>query len=172
MRYVVRIGGRDLEVDVLGPEVRVGRRTLPAALLRVPGTPLCQLVSEPESRTYALIRRGDGWLIQHGGESWTADVVDERTAQLRALMKDRGKPDAPGLVRAPMPGLVLRVEVEVGQDVGAGSGLVVLEAMKMENEIRSSGSGRVKAVLVEPGQAVEKGTPLVEVTSDRESHQG
>ncbi|MBI2072612.1 MAG: acetyl-CoA carboxylase biotin carboxyl carrier protein subunit [Gemmatimonadetes bacterium] len=62
-----------------------------------------------------------------------------------------------------MPGLVLRVDVEAGQEIAAGAGLVVLEAMKMENEIRSSGPGRVKSVLVEPGQAVEKGTPLVEV---------
>lgn len=165
MKFTVTIGGRHLEVEVLGPEVRVGARTFPASLLRVPGTPLCHLVSEQRSRTYALVRRVDGWLIQCGGEVWTADVVDERTAQLRALRKDQGKPDAPGLVRAPMPGLVLRVEVEAGQDIAAGSGLVVLEAMKMENEIRSAGPGRVKSVLVEPGQAVEKGTPLVEVVA-------
>ena len=165
MKFTVTIGSRDLEVEVLGPEVRVGGRTFPAALLRVPGTPICHLVSERNSRTYALLRHGDGWVIQRGGEGWAVEVVDERTAQLRALKKDPGKHDAPGLVRAPMPGLVLRVEVEAGQEIVAGSGLVVLEAMKMENEIRSSGPGRVKAVLVEPGQAVEKGTPLVEVVA-------
>jgi len=165
MRFTVKIGGRDLEVEVLGPEVRVKGRTFPAALLRVPGTPICHLVSEQHSRTYALIKQGEGWLIQRGGEVWQAEVADERTAQFRSLRKDQGKPDAPGLVRAPMPGLVLRVEVEAGQDIAAGSGLVVLEAMKMENEIRASGPGRVKAVLVEPGQAVEKGTPLVEVVA-------
>lgn len=165
MKFTVKIGGRDLAVEVLGPDVRVGGRTFAAALLRVPGTPICHLVSEQHSRTYALLRQGDGWLIQRGGEGWVADVVDERTAQLRALRTDQGKHDAPGLVRAPMPGLVLRVEVEVDQKIAAGAGLVVLEAMKMENEIRSSGPGRVKAVLVESGQAVEKGTPLVEVVA-------
>lgn len=165
MKFTVKIGGRDLDVEVLGPDVRVGKRIFPAALLRVPGTPICQLLSERRSRTYALLRHGEGWLIQRGGEVWTAEVVDERTAQVRALRKHQGRQDAPGLVRAPMPGLVLRVEVEVGQEIAAGSGLVVLEAMKMENEIRSSGQGRVKAVLVEPGQAVEKGTPLVEVVA-------
>jgi pyruvate carboxylase subunit B len=163
VKFSVKIAGRDLEVEVLGPEVRVGGRAFPAALLRVPGTPLCQLVSTPHSRTYALIRRADGWLIHHAGEQWAAEVMDERTAQLRALMQDRTPRDAPGLVRAPMPGLVLRVEVEVGQEIAAGSGLVVLEAMKMENEIRASGPGRVTAVLVEAGQAVEKGAALVEV---------
>ena len=163
MTCLVRIGGRDLEVEVLGPEVRVGGRVFSAALLRVPGTPLYRLVSSPGSRTYALIRQGGGWIVHHGGEQQVAEVMDERTAQIQALVQGRTRHDAPGLVRAPMPGLVLRVEVEVGQEIHAGAGLVVLEAMKMENEIRAAGPGRVKAVLVEAGQAVEKGAGLLEI---------
>lgn len=163
MKYLVEVGGRSFEVEVLGPEVRVGDRTFSAVLLRVAGTPLCQLLWDAGSRSYALTRHRDGWMIQRGGQAWVAEVVDQRTQALRALKLDRGRRDAPGLVRAPMPGLVLRVEVEVGQPVAAGAGLVVLEAMKMENEIRSPGPGTVRAILVEPGQAVEKGAPLIEV---------
>jgi biotin carboxyl carrier protein len=166
VKFVVELAGRSVQVEVLGPEVRVGNRTFPAALLRVPGTPLCQLVSDLGDRSYALARQGSGWAIQRGGVTWVGEVVDEQTHRLRALKRDRQGKDAPGLVRAPMPGLVLRVEVEAGQAVGAGGGLVVLEAMKMENEIRSPGPGRVKAILVEAGQAVEKGAPLVEVVAE------
>ena len=166
MKFVVELDGRSLEVEVLGPEVRVGDRTFPAALLRVPGTPLCQLVSQVGDRSYALTRHLTGWAVQRGGVTWVAEVVDEQTHRLRALKRDPQARDAPGLVRAPMPGLVLRLEVETGQEVAAGGGLVVLEAMKMENEIRSPGPGRVKAILVEPGQAVEKGAPLVEVVAE------
>lgn len=166
MKYQVEIGGRGFEVEVLGPDVRVGDTTFPAVLARVPGGPLCHLVSARGSRTYALVRQGDRWLVYRAGEVWPAEVTDERTRRLEALKRERGTPDAPGLVRAPMPGLVLRVEVVAGQHVLAGGGLVVLEAMKMENEIRSPGPGRVTAVLVEPGQAVEKGAPLVEVTAE------
>jgi pyruvate carboxylase subunit B len=61
-----------------------------------------------------------------------------------------------------MPGLVVRLEVEPGQAVVAGAGVLVLEAMKMENELRAPAGARVKAVLVRPGQAVEKGQVLVE----------
>jgi biotin carboxyl carrier protein len=61
-----------------------------------------------------------------------------------------------------MPGLVLRVQVEPGQRVAEGGGLVVLEAMKMENELKSPATGVVKAVRVSPGEAVEKGQVLVE----------
>jgi len=166
LKFVVEFAGHSVEVDVRGPEVRVGDRVFPAALLRVSGTPLCHLVTNLGSRTYALTRQRDGWVIQRGGVSWVADVVDQQTHALRALKQARHSKDAPGLVRAPMPGLVLRVEVEAGQEVAAGGGLVVLEAMKMENEIRSPGPGRVKVILVEPGQAVEKGAPLVEVTAE------
>ena len=165
MKFIVEIAGRSLEVEVLGPEVRLGDRSFPATLLRVPGTPLCRLVTDLGSRNYALTRQGDAWVIQRGGLAWVAEVGDQRTHALRALRGDGQAKDAQGMVRAPMPGLVLRVEVEVGQELAAGGGLVVLEAMKMENEIRSPGPGKVKAVLVEPGQAVEKGAPLVEIAS-------
>jgi pyruvate carboxylase subunit B len=62
-----------------------------------------------------------------------------------------------------MPGLVVRVNVQPGDAVQAGQGLVVMEAMKMENELRSAAAGRVKSVLAQPGTAVEKGTVLVEL---------
>jgi pyruvate carboxylase subunit B len=61
-----------------------------------------------------------------------------------------------------MPGLVVRVQVEAGQVVAAGAGVVVLEAMKMENELRAAAVGTVRAVRVRPGEAVEKGQVLVE----------
>jgi pyruvate carboxylase subunit B len=61
-----------------------------------------------------------------------------------------------------MPGLIVRVNVSPGDAVQAGQGLVVMEAMKMENELRAPAAGTVKTVMVEPGKAVEKGTVLVD----------
>ncbi|MEN0046360.1 MAG: biotin/lipoyl-containing protein [Bacteroidota bacterium] len=65
-------------------------------------------------------------------------------------------------IKAPMPGLVLSVEVEEGQAVNKGEALLILEAMKMENVIKSPGEGVVKSITVEKGKAVEKGTVLIE----------
>jgi biotin carboxyl carrier protein len=65
-------------------------------------------------------------------------------------------------VRAPMPGLIVRVEVAEGESVSAGQGVVIIEAMKMENELKSDAAGVVKKILVQQGQAVEKGTVLIE----------
>jgi biotin carboxyl carrier protein len=61
-----------------------------------------------------------------------------------------------------MPGLVVKVLAEPGQAVAAGAGLVVLEAMKMENELKAPASGVVGAVLARAGEAVEKGQALIE----------
>jgi len=66
-------------------------------------------------------------------------------------------------VKAPMPGLVLDVSVEVGQEVKEGDGLLILEAMKMENVIKSVGDGQIKAIHIQEGKAVEKGQLLIEM---------
>jgi pyruvate carboxylase subunit B len=62
-----------------------------------------------------------------------------------------------------MPGLISRIEVRIGEEVALGKGLLVLEAMKMENEIRSTNHGRVQAIHVEKGKPVEKGEALVTI---------
>jgi len=92
-------------------------------------------------------------------------VVDERTRQIQTLTGGRVAAPPTGTIRAPMPGLVVRVAVEPGQQVDAGAGLVVVEAMKMENELRAPGAGVVAAVHVAPGQVVERGAALVTLES-------
>jgi len=62
-----------------------------------------------------------------------------------------------------MPGLIVRINVAVGDTVRAGQGLIVMEAMKMENELRAAAAGVVKAVRARPGTAVERGSVLVEL---------
>ena len=66
-------------------------------------------------------------------------------------------------VVAPMPGRVVRLLVATGDEVSARQPIVVVEAMKMENELRSSAAGRVRAIRAQPGEAVEKGAVLVEL---------
>ncbi|MBI4501054.1 MAG: hypothetical protein HY700_07830 [Gemmatimonadetes bacterium] len=117
------------------------------------------------SRTYAMSRIHGGWELQREGRRWMAEVADERTRSLKQLVgRSQHRPEN-GIVRAPMPGMVLRLAVETGQKVAAGGGLLVLEAMKMENEIRASGGGVVKQIFVRPGQAVEKGAKLIEISA-------
>ncbi len=154
MKYTVTVGKQTVEVEVSGDSVRLNGEPIGATLIGIPQTPLKQLVLNGRARTFAMLRSDGGWSVQASGRAWLVTVEDERTRQLRELTGQRGG--------APMPGLVVRVEVEAGQRLEEGAGVVVLEAMKMENEITTSGPGVVKAIHVEAGQAVEKGAPLIE----------
>ena len=163
MKYIVTVAGREIEVDVEGDQVRVGGRSLSAALRRVPGTPLRHLLVDGRPSTLVIEGNGRGqWTIGARGERWDVEAVDERTRHIRSLTGAGDRPRGPAALKAPMPGLVVRVQVEAGQSVAAGAGVVVLEAMKMENELRAATAGTVRTVRVRPGEAVEKGQVLVE----------
>jgi biotin carboxyl carrier protein len=88
--------------------------------------------------------------------------VDERTRHIQSLTGAAAGDRGAAPLKAPMPGLVVRVLAEPGQDVTRGAGVVVLEAMKMENELKAPADAKVKTVRVRAGEAVEKGQVLVE----------
>jgi biotin carboxyl carrier protein len=101
-------------------------------------------------------------MLVSSGERWEAEVLDERTRYIRSLAGAENQRPKAEVLRAPMPGLVVRIQAKPGDNVAAGSGLVVLEAMKMENELKAAAAGVVKSIRVAPGEAVEKGQVLVE----------
>jgi len=97
------------------------------------------------------------------GFRYEVEALDERSRAIRELAGAAAGPSGPAPLVAPMPGMIVRVAVQVGDVVQAGQGLVVMEAMKMENELRAGAAGTVKAVLAQPGVAVEKGAVLLEL---------
>ena len=163
MKYIVTVAGREIEVDIDGDQVRVGDRTVSAALRRVPGTPLRHLLVDGRPSTLVIEGSGRGqWTIGIRGERWDVEAMDERTRHIRSLTGAVAGERGAAPLKAPMPGLVVRVLAEPGQGVTRGSGVVVLEARKMENELKASADARVKAVRVRAGEPVEKGQVLVE----------
>ena len=163
MKYFVTIEGQERLIEVDGDRVTVDGRTVQATLRHRAGTPLWQLTMDGRASDVVLHSLGRGrWIAGAGGEQSEIEVVDERTRHIRALTTGSERPAGGGVIRAPMPGLVVRILVGAGDRIAAGMGVLVLEAMKMENELRAPASGVVKAVRAEPGQAVEKGQVLVE----------
>lgn len=167
MKYFVTVGSRRLEVTVDGARVEVDGRAVAARLERVAGTPLLRLHLDGAVHTLALDRRGDeGWRLVDAGAVRDVLALDERTEHIRSLAGASHGAERGGVVRAPMPGLVIRIQVAVGDRVRAGQGLVVLEAMKMENELKAPADGTVARIAASQGSAVEKGAVLVELDGE------
>jgi biotin carboxyl carrier protein len=163
VKYFVTIEGRELQVTVEGDRVTVNDQAFIAHLSAIEGTPLRHLVIGDRSFTLPFQGEGNGrWSMGFQGETWQAEVVDERTRHIRSLTGAGEEKKGGGQLKAPMPGLVVRVDVVAGQAVAAGASVIVLEAMKMQNELRAPSAASVSAVRVQPGQAVEKGQVLVE----------
>lgn len=166
MKYIVDIGGERLEVELEGETARIGGVSHPVHLSDVEGTPV-HLVGIGERVHRVVARRHaergrytlrlDGWRLE-------AEALDERTRAIRDLTAEQAAHAGPLPVTAPMPGMIVRVHVQPGDAVVPGQGVIAMEAMKMENELRAITAGVVKAVLVQPGQAVEKGAVLVELS--------
>jgi biotin carboxyl carrier protein len=102
-------------------------------------------------------------LLQVNNREYVASVDDSRSLLLKSLMNEESEKGGSTVVTSPMPGLVVKVEVREGDEVIPGQGLVVLEAMKMENELKASGKGKVTSVHVREGRSVEKGEALVTI---------
>lgn len=138
-------------------------------------TPLS--IVEVENGSFSILRDGKSYTALVDGIDREAKTVTLRINNvpytvaieepLDRLLKSMGLDKAAGgkaeAVKAPMPGMILRVLVEPGQEVAKGDGLLVLEAMKMENVLKATAPGRVKAVLAVEKTAVEKGTVLIEM---------
>lgn len=170
MKYFVTVGGRETVVDVDGDRVTVAGRTVTASLEPLPGTPLAVVTMDGRPSTLPLEREGRGrWIVAVHGERHEIEVVDERTRHIRSLAGTAVAAPAGGVIRAPMPGLVVRIQVEVGQRVASGAPVAVLEAMKMENQLKAPSAGVVRSILVRPGEAVEKGRGLIDIRPDAEA---
>jgi len=165
VKYVVQVNGERVVVELDGVSATVDGVRYEVALTPVDGTPV-RLVRVGEAVHRVLARRGETrgrWLLDLDGVRFDTEALDERLRALRDLTAAAESATGPAPLVAPMPGLVVRVTVAVGDAVIAGQGLVVMEAMKMENELRATGPGTVLAIRAVPGTAVTKGMVLVEL---------
>jgi biotin carboxyl carrier protein len=166
VKYIVVVDGERLEVDLDADGVRVDGTLVHAHLADVEGTPIRLLTVGSELHRVA-VRRGDArgqYALWMDGRRYAVEALDERTRAIRDLTAASAAASGPRPLVAPMPGLIVRVHVAVGDLVEAGQGLVVMEAMKMENELRTTSGGTVKAILAGPGTAVEKGAVVIELS--------
>jgi len=164
MKFIAREGDRELEVEVqrhgAGYRVRLGDRWLEADFVNV--GPYVRSLRLSDGTQVPLVhhREGNTHQITLDGSTVHVDIIDPLAAKRRGREDEIG---SSGVVKAMMPGRVVRVLIAKGDAVRKGQGLVILEAMKMENEIVAPADGTVDELFVEPGQTVEAGADLVHV---------
>ena len=141
-RYVLEIDGEERTVDALKLE-----------------SDFYSIVMGDRSYEVSIEADGDRYFVRHGASEQIVTLTDPG----RRAREERGAAEGPQEIVTVMPGKVVRLLVGEGEAVAAGQGVVVVEAMKMENEIASPKDGRIIAVKVEPGQAVEVGATLIVV---------
>jgi biotin carboxyl carrier protein len=160
--WIDRAGQRvDLSVRRLGErfEVVLDRRSHTVELLAA-GPGLFALLCE-DGRSYAVAGQAvaaNRFRVSLGDRDFEVHLRDPLE---REIASAAGSVAGPQEVRAPIPGKVVRVDVAEGDEVSAGQPLLVLEAMKMENQICAEGAGTVEAVVVSPGGTVEGGQVLI-----------
>jgi acetyl/propionyl-CoA carboxylase alpha subunit len=165
MKFIVDIAGERVTVDLAGGEATVDGVTEGAHVAEVEGTPV-RLVTIGGVQHRVVARREGAkgkYALWIDGWRFDAEALDERSRAIRDLTAASAAASGPAPVIAPMPGLIVRLHVQLGDQVQAGQPVVVMEAMKMENELRAPAAGTVKAIHAQPGKAVEKGTVLVEL---------
>ena len=96
-------------------------------------------------------------------ETIYVELNDERQFLKKSITQDEKDDSGIMIVRSPIPGLILDIEVQLEQEVKEGDGLIIMEAMKMENEIKSPGKGAVSKIHVKKGDALDKDSILIEL---------
>src|SRR4051812_5226772 len=166
MKFVVDLNEqrRSVSIDAEGATFE-GEGPVPAELAEIAGSPVRMV--KLGSHVYRVVvqkRPGKGrYTLWVDGYRFETEALDERTRAIRDVSAANAAPSGPAPIVAPMPGLVIRINVNPGDQIEAGHGVVVMEAMKMENELRATTPGTVKSIKVTPGTAVEKGALLVEL---------
>ena len=166
MRLIATHNGERTEVVVerygSGYRVKIGDKWIVTDLVSA-GASVRSLQFE-DGRQYSLVHHADRneHQVTFGGRTIHVEVTDPLS------LKRKGSEDlgGGGIVKALMPGRVARVSVKQGEAVRKGQPLLVLEAMKMENEIQAPVDGIVDQLFVEPGQTVEGGADLVHISSE------
>lgn len=163
MKYVVMVGSDEVEVTLDADMVVADGVTAVAHVTELEGTPV-RMVTIGDEVHRVVARRGPTrgrYTLWLDGFRYEVEALDERLRAIRELSGAMAGPSGPAPLIAPMPGMIVRVAVQVGDRVEVGQGLVVMEAMKMENELRATAAGTVTIVLATLGTAVDKGAILV-----------
>jgi biotin carboxyl carrier protein len=167
MKYHAVFEGEEQEIEIApqgsGYRVAIGGRAMEIDAVHLQGSAVSLIVGTRSVRC-DVEPRGEGKVAVLVGEtSYALEILDERRLRMRRA-SGRFTTEGPQRIDAPMPGKIVRVLVKAGDEVQEGQGLIVVEAMKMENELKSPKAGKVTELHAQEGANVEAGARLAVVS--------
>lgn len=164
MKYIATLDDESFTVDVEENEndarVEINGSSMRVDLVPIDGDTTYSLLIDDQSYTATLLEASEICRVMIEGAVYEFEVEAEELVRLRTEVKRKRHGDIKQ-IKAPMPGRVIAVEVEVGDVVESGQGIIIVEAMKMENELRAHVAGKIKEIRVNTGDTVNKGDVLV-----------
>lgn len=164
MKYITTVDGKDFLIEVVDEKhIRVGDRLLEVDFESVSGQPVFSIILDGKSYEAFISESDEGWQVLMRGKQYQITVEDEREKRLRAAAGGGVAEGGEFHLKAPMPGLVVSIPVVEGQEIKKGQVLIILESMKMQNELKSPKDGIVERIRVKAGESVEQKQALLSV---------
>lgn len=164
MKYVSTINGIEYSIEILDErQIIVNGNKFTVDFNSVSGQPVYSLILDGKSFEGYVYPGESEWEVLLMGRQFPIKVEDEREKRLRAAAGGLVSETGEYHLKAPMPGMVVSIPVEEGQEIEQGQVLLILESMKMQNELKSPRNGTVGRVRVKPGESVEQRQTLLSV---------
>jgi biotin carboxyl carrier protein len=162
MKYFVTIDDQVYEIEIESKgEITVDGKQIVVDLQSLAGQSVYSLILNGKSYEAFLNQTKAGTEVMLHGQRYIVEVEDERTQRLREVSGALAIQSGEIQLKAPMPGLIISIPVEEGQEVGKGDTLIVLESMKMQNELKAPREVKVTGVRVKPGDNVDQNQILI-----------
>jgi biotin carboxyl carrier protein len=162
MKYITTIDDRQFTVEIIDEKhVSVDGKVYEIDFESVAGQPVYSLIVDGRSHESYIYQGDDNWQVLLQGRLYPVQVEDEREKRLRAAAGGGVAETGEFHLRAPMPGLVVTLPVVEGQEVRRGQVILILESMKMQNELKAPRDGVIGRIRVKPGESVEQKQTLL-----------
>jgi biotin carboxyl carrier protein len=164
MKYITTVGEKEFLVEVIDEHhISINGKTYEVDFESVSGQPVYSLIADGKSHEAYVRESDDEWQVLLRGRLFPVKVEDEREKRLRSAAGGGVAETGEFHLKAPMPGLVVAITVEEGQEIKKGQVLLILESMKMQNELKSPRDGIVNRIKVRAGESVEQKQALLSV---------
>lgn len=164
MKYIAIVDGQEFTIDINNDgSITIDEQPRDIDFRRLPSGGITSLLLDNRSVSAVIEERGDDWEVLIMGDLYSVKVQDERSYRLAQSRTKNAGVEGDAVIASPMPGIIVAVPVSEGTIVSLGDKVIILESMKMENELRAPRDGIVTFVGVTTGASVEKDQVLLTI---------